>query len=110
VREGRNGAAWLAGSNLAVVYCMFPQALTRDATNGWNPRRGDLLVGGTVSGPTETERGCPLVLTRGDTEPTVMPGGETREFLKDADQGAFHDFCDRSSMRGWAFGACAAVS
>ncbi len=73
--------------NLRDLYWTPAQLVAHHASNGCNLRPGDLLATGTVSGPTRDTAGCLLEITRRGVEPLSLPGGESRSFLEDGDEG-----------------------
>jgi fumarylacetoacetase len=100
------GPERLSGSTLAWMYWTPAQLLAHHSSNGCNLRPGDLLASGTVSGPTESERGCLLELTWRGTQPIQLPSGEQREFLEDGDQVIFRGYCVGEGFRRIGFGEC----
>jgi len=61
---------------------------------------------GTISGPTDGERGCLLEFTERGTRPFDLPGGESRTFLEDDDEVIFRGRCERDGFTGIGFGEC----
>jgi len=82
-------------SNFQNLYWSIAQQLAHHTVNGCNLQPGDLLASGTISGPTEESRGCMLELTWRGANPLVLPNGETRKWLEDADS---------LTITGWAQG------
>ncbi|MDL5203137.1 fumarylacetoacetase [Streptomyces sp. ALI-76-A] len=68
----------------STMYWTAAQQLAHMTVNGAGLRTGDLYGSGTVSGPTERERGSLLELTWNGTEPLELPDGK-RTFLEDGD-------------------------
>ncbi|MDW4908319.1 fumarylacetoacetase [Streptomyces sp. ADMS] len=67
------------------MYWTAAQQLAHMTVNGASLRTGDLYGSGTVSGPTERERGSLLELTWNGTNPLDLPAGK-RTFLEDHDE------------------------
>ncbi|MFB7332617.1 fumarylacetoacetase [Streptomyces adustus] len=66
------------------MYWTAAQQLAHMTVNGASLRTGDLYGSGTVSGPTERERGSLLELTWNGRDPLELPDGK-RAFLEDGD-------------------------
>ncbi len=69
----------------STMYWTAAQQLAQMTANGASLRTGDLYGSGTVSGPTERERGSLLELTWNGTTPLDLPTGK-RTFLEDNDE------------------------
>ncbi|MFF3376161.1 fumarylacetoacetase [Streptomyces sp. NPDC002680] len=69
----------------STMYWTAAQQLAHMTVNGASLRTGDLYGSGTVSGPTERERGSLLELTWNGTAPIDLPTGK-RTFLEDGDE------------------------
>jgi fumarylacetoacetase len=82
-------------TNYATMYWTFAQQLAHITVNGATTRGGDLFASGTVSGPTERERGSLIELTWRGTRPLALTDGSTRTFLGDG---------DTVTIRGWCGG------
>ncbi|MDX3454268.1 fumarylacetoacetase [Streptomyces sp. ME02-8801-2C] len=67
------------------MYWTAAQQLAHMTVNGASLRTGDLYGSGTVSGPTERERGSLLELTWNGSDPIDLPTGK-RTFLEDGDE------------------------
>jgi fumarylacetoacetase len=91
------------------MYWTFAQMVAHHTSNGCNLRPGDLLASGTVSGPARESRGCLLERTWRGTEPIVLPTGEERRFLEDADEVIMRAVCDREGFRRIGFGECRGI-
>jgi len=97
----------LSEGSLAGLFWTIPQMITHHASNGCNLRPGDLLGSGTVSGPTDGERGCLLEITGGGREAIRLPSGEERTFLEDGDEVRMRGFCAGSEhTRRIGLGTC----
>ncbi|MFJ1973034.1 fumarylacetoacetase [Streptomyces sp. NPDC087903] len=68
----------------STMYWTAAQQLAQMTVNGASLRTGDLYGSGTVSGPTERERGSLLELTWNGRDPLELPAGK-RAFLEDGD-------------------------
>ncbi|WP_030677975.1 fumarylacetoacetase [Streptomyces cellulosae] len=68
----------------STMYWTAAQQLAHLTVNGASLRTGDLYGSGTVSGPSEHERGSLLELTWNGTQPLELPEGK-RTFLEDGD-------------------------
>ncbi|MFG3209167.1 fumarylacetoacetase [Streptomyces tendae] len=68
----------------STMYWTAAQQLAHMTVNGASLRTGDLYGSGTVSGPTERERGSLLELTWNGRDPLELPDGK-RTFLEDGD-------------------------
>ncbi len=109
MRERGDDPAWLTLSQFASMYWTFAQMIAHHTSNGCNLQPGDLLASGTVSGPTDAERGCLLELTRGGADPITLPDGETRTFLQDGDEVIMRGVCQRPGAVRIGFGECRGV-
>jgi fumarylacetoacetase len=68
----------------STMYWTAAQQMAHMTVNGASLRTGDLYGSGTVSGPTERERGSLLELTWNGRDPLDLPDGK-RTFLEDGD-------------------------
>jgi len=82
--EGQT-ASVIARANYKQMYYSAAQQLAHHTSSGCPMRVGDLLGSGTISGPTQSERGSLLELSWGGKEPVTLETGETRGFLVDGD-------------------------
>ncbi|MEW2397456.1 fumarylacetoacetase [Streptomyces sp. NPDC046862] len=69
----------------STMYWTAAQQLAQMTVNGASLRTGDLYGSGTVSGPSERERGSLLELTWNGRDPLDLPDGK-RAFLEDGDE------------------------
>ncbi|MPY52002.1 fumarylacetoacetate hydrolase family protein, partial [Streptomyces acidicola] len=69
----------------STMYWTAAQQLAHMTVNGASLRTGDLYGSGTVSGPSERERGSLLELTWNGRDPLDLPDGK-RTFLEDGDE------------------------
>ena len=109
MRETGGPVCWVTQSEFKRMYWTFEQMVTHHASNGCNIRPGDLIASGTVSGPSERERGCLLELTSGGAAPLTLDGGETRTFLEDGDEVIIRGSCARPGFVRIGFGECRGI-
>eukprot|EP00331_Platyophrya_macrostoma_P005179 CAMPEP_0176424892 /NCGR_PEP_ID=MMETSP0127-20121128/11090_1 /TAXON_ID=938130 /ORGANISM="Platyophrya macrostoma, Strain WH" /LENGTH=430 /DNA_ID=CAMNT_0017806001 /DNA_START=31 /DNA_END=1323 /DNA_ORIENTATION=- len=95
----------ITASNFKYLYWSMAQQLTHHTVSGCNMRAGDLLAGGTISGPEKSEQACLLELTVGGKEP-VQVGDETRIFLEDNDTVIMDGYADSKDGFRIGFGEC----
>ena len=88
------------------MYWTLAQMLTHHTSNGCNLRPGDLLASGTVSGPGADAHGCLLEITRGGSEPILLPNDERRTFLEDGDEVSLRAWCQSPGAARIGFGEC----
>ncbi|PBC62112.1 fumarylacetoacetase [Streptomyces sp. Tue6028] len=69
----------------STMYWTAAQQLAHMTVNGASLRTGDLYGSGTVSGPSDAERGSLLELTWNGRDPLELPDGK-RTFLEDGDE------------------------
>ena len=96
-------------SNYKHMYWNLRQQLAHHTISGCNMNTGDLFGSGTVSGPTEGERGCLLELTWKGEKPLQLAGGETRTFLKDGDEVIMKGWCEKEGTGRVGFGKCSGI-
>jgi fumarylacetoacetase len=96
----------LSRGDFARMYWTPAQMVAHHASNGCNLRPGDLLASGTVSGPSESERGCLLELTWRGSRPIALLSGEQRRFLEDGDEVIFRGYSEREGYARIGFGEC----
>ena len=78
-------ATVISQTNYREMYYSAAQQLAHHTTSGCPMCVGDLLGSGTISGPTNPERGSLLELSWGGKEPITLDTGEARTFLEDGD-------------------------
>jgi len=107
-RMGEEGIApmQLSRGNFRDMYWTPAQLIAHHTSNGCNLRPGDLLASGTVSGGSEDARGCLLERTWRGQKPILLPGGETRSFLRDGDEVSLRGYCERPGFARIGFGVC----
>lgn len=96
----------LTSSNARYLYWTPAQMVAHHASGGCNLQPGDLLGTGTISGPTDSQRGSMLELTAGGQKQLELPTGEVRAFLEDGDEIAFRAICRRNGFNAIGFGPC----
>jgi fumarylacetoacetase len=87
-------------------YWTVAQMVTQHTMGGCNLQPGDLLGTGTISGPTPSEAGAIIELTRGGKEPITLAGGEQRAFLHDNDTVILRGWCEKAGAARIGFGEC----
>lgn len=85
-------------------YWTIAQMVAQHTVGGCNLQPGDLLGSGTISGPTDTEAGAIIELTRGGREPLALSNGEKRAFLEDDDAVIFRGWCEKPGHARIGFG------
>lgn len=106
MREANCAPHLLSRGNFRDMYWTVAQMLTHHASNGCDLRPGDLLGSGTISGPEPAARGCLLEITRGGSEPILLPDGTQRTFLEDGDEVTMRAFCQCPGAVRIGFGEC----
>jgi len=86
-------------TNFQNLYWSISQQLAHHAVGGCNLQPGDLLASGTISGESETSRGCMLELTWRGANPLKLPNDETRKWLEDGDTLAITGWCQGDDYR-----------
>ena len=97
--EDGNDPIEISHSNFQYLYWSIHQQLAHHTVNGCNVRVGDLLASGTISGPEKHSRGCMLELSWKGEEPSQLPSGDQRVFLKDGDRVTMSGFCQGDGYR-----------
>jgi fumarylacetoacetase len=86
------------------------QMLAHHTVGGCNLQPGDLLGSGTISGPSATEAGAMMELSRAGRQPVAFEGGdgrvETRGFLADGDTVVLRGWCEAPGRARIGFGVC----
>jgi fumarylacetoacetase len=85
-------------------YWSIAQMVTHHAAGGCNLQPGDLLGSGTISGPTPSEAGALMELSRAGRIPMRLRNGEERGFLEDGDAVIFRGWCERDGFTRIGFG------
>ena len=87
-------------------YWTVAQMLTQHTMGGCNLQSGDLLGTGTISGPSPSEAGAIIELTKGGKEPITLDGSEHRAFLHDGDAVILRGWCEKPGAARIGFGEC----
>lgn len=88
-------------------YWTVAQMVAQHTVGGCNLQSGDLIGTGTISGPTASEAGAIVELSRGGTAPiTLAATGEQRTFLLDGDAVILRGWCEREGAARIGFGSC----
>lgn len=102
--------ARLSHTSFRHTHWTFSQLLAHHAVNGCNLRPGDVIGSGTISGPSATEAGALLELSRGGKRPVELPleqgATEQRTFLEDGDTVTLRGWCETPGFRRIGFGDC----
>ena len=83
--EVRLNGSVIARPPFGAMYWTPGQQMAHLTSTGASLRTGDLLASGTVSGPSEAERGSLMELAWNGTAPVVLADGTTRSWLADGD-------------------------
>lgn len=112
LQSARHRELGLAGDRLCATsfrhqYWSVAQMVSQHTVGGCNLQPGDLLGTGTISGPTHTQCGAIVELSKGGTQKVALPGsGEERSFLLDGDTVILRGWCDRPGAARIGFGQC----
>ncbi|MEY2952617.1 MAG: fumarylacetoacetase [Pseudomonadota bacterium] len=101
--QGR-GAHCVSATSFRHQYWTYAQMVAQHTMGGCNLNPGDLLGSGTISGPTPSEAGAIIELTKGGKEPISLGQGETRSFLLDGDAVILRGWCERPGAARIGFG------
>ena len=102
--EGGEGTTITRG-NFNTLYWDMCQQLAHHTVTGCNPRTGDLMASGTISGSKNESRGSLLELTWMGKEPLELTSGEERKFIEDGDSVTMTGWCQGDGYR-IGFGDC----
>ncbi|WP_233889778.1 fumarylacetoacetase [Paraburkholderia flagellata] len=102
-RSGRC-ASRVSRTSFRHQYWSIAQMVAHHTIGGCNLRPGDLLGSGTISGPTSSEAGALIELSRAGESPVELAGGETRAFLEDGDVVVMRGWCERPGFVSIGFG------
>ena len=91
-------------TNFRHQYWTFAQMVAQHTVGGCNLNSGDLLGSGTISGPTPSEAGAIIELTKGGKEPITLSNGEQRAFLQDGDAVILRGWCEKPGCARIGFG------
>jgi fumarylacetoacetase len=96
---GGTEAHTITRTNFQNLYWSVSQQVAHHTVGGCNLQPGDLLASGTISGATETSRGCLLELTWRGANPLKLANGETRKWLEDGDTLSITGWCQGDGYR-----------
>ena len=105
-RASSEPASRVSHTSFRHQYWTVAQMLTQHTMGGCNLNSGDLLGTGTISGPTPSEAGAIIELTKGGKEPITLEGGEQRDFLHDGDAVILRGWCEKPGAARIGFGEC----
>jgi fumarylacetoacetase len=91
------------------MYWTVAQMVAHHASGGCNLNPGDLLGTGTISAPDKDGFGSLLEITRGGSEPVMLPNGEMRRFVEDGDEILLAARARKDGHVSIGFGDCRAV-
>ena len=94
----------LSATSFRHAYWSIAQLVAHHTVNGCNLRPGDLFGSGTQSGPTPTEAGSLVELSKGGTQALQIGKDEHRTFLEDGDTVIFRGWCERPGAVTIGFG------
>jgi fumarylacetoacetase len=106
LRERGASAQRLSATNFRHQYWTIAQMVAQHTNGGCNLQSGDLCGTGTISGPTPSEAGAMIELSRGGSQPIDIGGGERRTFLEDGDAVILRGWCERPGRARIGFGEC----
>jgi fumarylacetoacetase len=86
-------------TNFKYMYWSSVQQLLHHASSGCAMNVGDLLGGGTISGPERGQRGSLLEISWNGAEPIELASGTTRTFLEDGDSLVMRGWCQGGGYR-----------
>ena len=106
-RARQLGGDRLSATNFRHQYWTIGQMLAQHTVGGCNLLPGDLMGTGTISGPTPSEAGAIVELSRGGTQAVPLPtSGESRHFLEDGDTVILRGWCEKPGAARIGFGEC----
>ena len=106
-RERRATPSEVSRTTFRHQYWTLAQMVTQHTVGGCNLQPGDLIGTGTISGPTPSEAGAMVELSRGGTQAvTLAATGEERRFLEDGDTVILRGWCEREGAARIGFGEC----
>lgn len=109
MRAKKHAPVKLSQTSTKYLFWTASQLLTHHTSNGCNMNVGDMYASGTLSGPSNDERGCLLELTWGGRDPIELPTGEKRSFLEVGDEVIFNGHCEHEQFRRIGFGECRGI-
>jgi fumarylacetoacetase len=106
-RSTGKAASEVSRTSFRHQYWTVAQMVTQHTVGGCNLQSGDLIGTGTISGPTPSEAGAIVELSRGGTAPiTLATTGEQRTFLQDGDMVILRGWCEAQGAARIGFGTC----
>lgn len=84
----------------------FSQMLTHHSVGGCPFKTGDLLGSGTISGETQSEKGCLLEQTENGKSEIQLNGDLKRKFIEDGDSVVISGVCGNQDYGRVGFGTC----
>lgn len=103
-RAQGKGAHRVSATSFRHQYWTYAQMVAQHTMGGCSLNPGDLLGSGTISGPTPSEAGAIIELTRGGQQPLDIGNGETRRFLQDGDAVVLRGWCEKPGAARIGFG------
>ena len=104
MRDTGLSPARVTKTNLRFACWTFAQMVAHHTSNGCNLQPGDILGGGTISGPSDEGRACLAECA----EPLNLPNGEIRRYVEDEDEVIFRGRAQRQGYVPIGFGECRA--
>jgi fumarylacetoacetase len=109
-RAKNTPAAQITKTSFKHQYWSVAQMLAHHTVGGCNMNAGDLFGSGTISGPTASEAGALIELSKGGKEPVKLHSAgaevETRGFLQDGDAVILKGWCEKPGAARIGFGEC----
>jgi fumarylacetoacetase len=100
-------ASRIAATSFRHQYWTPAQMVAQHTVGGCNLQPGDLLGTGTISGPTASEAGAIVELSKGGKEAVTLEAtGEQRTFLLDGDTVILRGWCEAPGRARIGFGEC----
>jgi fumarylacetoacetase len=100
-------ASRIAATTFRHQYWTPAQMVAQHTVGGCNLQPGDLLGTGTISGPTPSEAGAIVELSKGGKEAVTLEAtGEQRTFLLDGDTVILRGWCEAPGRARIGFGEC----
>jgi fumarylacetoacetase len=106
-RERKAGPSAITRTSFRHQYWTIAQMVAQHTVGGCDLQPGDLLGTGTISGPTPSEAGAIVELSKGGREPIPLAAtGEQRAFLQDGDTVILRGWCEKPGAARIGFGEC----
>jgi len=106
MRDASTAGATICRTSYRHAYWTVAQLVAHHTVNGCNLQAGDLFGSGTLSGPTPSEAGALIEITKGGKEPVALPNGEHRTWLEDGDSVTLRGWCEKPGAARIGFGEC----